>query len=73
MYIGSVSTSQLNIQHSLYLQEYHMAIRGCSLNMGGGPAGGFRQIFREKKSGPPSNFVKNSVPPPPGLAPKSAS
>ena len=38
--------------------------------MGGGEGGGFRQIFREKMSGPPSNFAKNSVAPPSDLSKK---
>ena len=31
----------------------YILLRDRSLNMGGGGAGGFRQIFREKTSGPP--------------------
>ena len=56
---------------SHYIAEGLRQLRDRSLNMGGGGgAGGFRQIFREQTSGPPSNFAKNSVAPPSDLAKK---
>ena len=60
---------------SVWAFQNKLVIRDCSLNTWtvpnfpwGGGVGGFRQIFCEKTSGPPSNFAKNSVAPTSDLA-----